>query len=71
VGRGRTLDAAMREVRPVAPGDRPLTPAGALDVARELFHRLDSARAAGDWRAFGEAWDGLRALLGPPRDSAP
>jgi uncharacterized membrane protein (UPF0182 family) len=72
VGRGPTLEVALLQVRPVAPGpERPRTAQGALDLARELFRQLDSARAAGDWRAFGEAFDGLRRLLGPPTDSTP
>jgi uncharacterized membrane protein (UPF0182 family) len=70
VGRGPTLAAAMAGVRPVLAGHAPLTPAGALEAARDWFRRLDSARAAGDWRAFGEAWNGLRGVLAPARDSA-
>jgi uncharacterized membrane protein (UPF0182 family) len=70
VGRGRTLEAALAQVRPVAAGQRPLTPTGALEAAREWFRRLDSARAVGDWRAFGEAWNGLRGVLTPFPDSA-
>jgi hypothetical protein len=63
VGRGPTLVAALEQVRPIGPGDRPTTAAGALDVARDWFRRLDSARAVGDWRAFGQAWEGLRDVL--------
>jgi hypothetical protein len=70
VGRGRTLEAALAQVRPVTAGQRPLTVAGALDAARTWFRRLDSARAVGDWRAFGEAWTGLRGALMPLPDSA-
>jgi hypothetical protein len=72
VGRGPTLEAAMLQVRPVAPGtERPRTAQGALDLARELFRQADSAIGMRDWRAFGEAFDGLRRLLGPARDSTP
>jgi hypothetical protein len=56
IGRGRTLEAALAQVRPKA--------------ARAWFRRLDSARAVGDWRAFGEAWNGLRGALSPLPDSA-
>jgi hypothetical protein len=69
VGRGPTLAAAILQVRPVTAGHPPLSPAGALEAAREWFRRLDSARAAGDWRAFGEAWTGLRGVLLPAPDS--
>jgi uncharacterized membrane protein (UPF0182 family) len=72
VGRGTTLEAALLQVRPVAPGDEhPRTAQGSLDLARELFRQADSALAARDWRTFGEAFDGLRRLLGPARDSSP
>lgn len=70
VGRGRTLPAAMAQIRPVSAVE-PGAPADALESARAWFRRLDSARAAGDWRAFGEAWDGLREALARPRDSLP
>jgi hypothetical protein len=43
----------------------------ALAAARAAFLRLDSARAAGDWKAFGDAWDALRRALLRSRDSNP
>jgi hypothetical protein len=70
IGRGPSLASAITAIRPVRPDQRPSTAAGALDVAREWFRRLDSARAVGDWRAFGEAWDGLRAALQRAPDTA-
>jgi uncharacterized membrane protein (UPF0182 family) len=71
VGRGRSLAEAMGQVRPVAPPSAALEPGDALTAARQAFRRLDSARAAGDWKAFGEAWDGLRRALVRGRDSTP
>jgi hypothetical protein len=71
VGRGRSLVEAMGHVRPVTPPA--MLPGGvdALTAAREAFRRLDSARAAGDWKAFGDAWDALRRALLRGRDSNP
>lgn len=39
--------------------------------ARQWFRRLDAARRSGDWAAFGRAYDRLRRLLAPARDSVP
>jgi hypothetical protein len=36
----------------------------ALSDARAAFLALDSARLAGDWEAFGRAWESLRRALG-------
>jgi hypothetical protein len=69
VGRGPTIEAAMSQVRPLSATHGPLTPDAALEAARQWFRRLDSARAAGDWRSFGEAWSGLRSVLTAPGDS--
>ncbi len=71
VGRGRSLAEAVGRVQPVAP---PVAPAGAADAlaaARAAFRRLDSARAAGDWKAFGDAWESLQRALAGNRDSNP
>ncbi len=38
-------------------------------AAREGFRRLDAARQAGDWAAFGRAYEQLRRLLRAPADS--
>ena len=40
-----------------------------LDEARRLLVRADSALRAGDWDAFGRAWNGLRRALGLSADS--
>jgi hypothetical protein len=71
VGRGRSVAEAMGHVRPVTPPG--MLPGGvdALAAARAAFLRLDSARAAGDWKAFGDAWDALRRALLRNRDSNP
>jgi uncharacterized membrane protein (UPF0182 family) len=37
--------------------------------ARRLFQQLDDARKAGDWTTFGRAYDELRRILGPTKDS--
>lgn len=71
VGRGRSLAEAMGRVQPVVP---PMAPAGAADAlaaARAAFRRLDSARAAGDWKAFGDAWESLQRALAANRDTSP
>jgi hypothetical protein len=39
--------------------------------ARQWFARMDAARRAGDWTAFGRAYEELRSLLGGARDSIP
>jgi hypothetical protein len=79
VGTGAALMDALHHVTPR--GDTAVMFPGATpyEAAQEWFRRLDRARAAGDWAAFGEAWDGLRRVLGlspgrprvappPPRD---
>ena len=65
IGRGRTLPAALRQIRVEEPiPARPPIGGEAWEAARRWFERLDSARAAGDWAAFGEAYDALKRLLG-------
>jgi uncharacterized membrane protein (UPF0182 family) len=39
--------------------------------ARRWFERMDAARRAGDWAAFGRAYQRLRRLLGAGSDSVP
>jgi hypothetical protein len=39
--------------------------------ARQWFGRMDAARRAGDWAAFGRAYEQLRRLLGTRNDSVP
>lgn len=68
IGRGTTLTDALAAIRPERT-EAGVGAASPLDAAREWFRRLDAARAAGDWRAFGEAWDGLRRLLLPETDT--
>jgi hypothetical protein len=41
-----------------------------LDDARRFLVRADSALRAGDWSAFGRAWNGLRRALGLSADSS-
>jgi len=50
----------------LGPGDRARLPA-----ARQWFERMDAARRAGDWAAFGRAYEQLRRLLGSRNDSVP
>jgi hypothetical protein len=61
VGRGPSLALAAARVAAVAP-ERPAE-ADLLPTLREWFDRLDRARSAGDWEAFGVAWERLRGLL--------
>jgi len=60
-GRGPTLADAVARVELLGP-ERPAA-ADLLPALREWFDRLDRARSAGDWDAFGDAWEHLRALL--------
>lgn len=60
-GRGSTVTSALRQVER-RPGDG-LQGATPFEAARAWFRRLDQARVRGDWAAFGEAWEGLRAAL--------
>jgi hypothetical protein len=79
VGTGATLMEALHRVTPRGDTTGMLPGATPYEAAQEWFRRLDRARATGDWAAFGEAWDGLRRVLGlspdgrrvappPPRD---
>jgi len=69
LGRGAGAAAALRDLGGAAP-----SPGGSTadwSAAREWFRRLDAARRAGDWAAFGQAYEQLRRLLRAPSDSAP
>jgi hypothetical protein len=70
LGAGRTLEEAWRNLGGL---DAPLPPGlggTRLDEARRWLARADSALRAGDWAAFGRAFEALRATLGSaPADS--
>lgn len=69
IGHGAGPAAAVRDLSTVsrlAGGG----PAGWAE-ARLWFRRLDAARRAGDWAAFGRAYQQLRRLLASPSDSVP
>lgn len=64
-GVGVGMVQALRGIGPsVRPSPGAAAPVVSVEAAREWFLRLDRARVAGDWEAFGEAWAGLRASLG-------
>lgn len=68
-GRGPTPLAAARDLASVlreGVGGRTGWP-----EARQWFERMDAARRAGDWAAFGRAYEQLRRLLGSRSDSVP
>lgn len=67
VGRGRSLAEALRRAQ-LALRSPPSRGAQWADL-RDWFDRLETARAAGDWAAFGRAYEQLRRLLGVPRDT--
>ncbi len=67
LGRGATPGAAVRAaVREAGPA---LPEAGDWIEARRWFRRLEAARRAGDWAAFGRAYERLRRLLGVAPDT--
>lgn len=70
LGAGRGLEDAWRNLGGL---DAPLPPGlggTRLDEARRWLARADSALRAGDWAAFGRAFEALRATLGSaPADS--
>lgn len=69
VGRGATPAAAARDLAAavaVGPVGR-----GGWSEARQWFERMDAARRAGDWAAFGRAYQQLRGLLASRGDSVP
>ena len=69
VGHGPDAASALRDL---AVASRLGTRSAAeWSEARGWFQRMDAARRAGDWAAFGRAYDQLRNLLAPPHDSVP
>jgi len=64
VGTGTTVLDAMRHL--TARNDSSVTGVTPYEAARAWFRKLDQAREAGDWKAFGDAWDGLRDALDLP-----
>jgi uncharacterized membrane protein (UPF0182 family) len=64
VGRGTAVPGALRGVRTAGAVNAAGPDEGAWLEARRLFERLDAARQAGDWAAFGQAYEALRRLLG-------
>jgi hypothetical protein len=67
-GRTGIGEDALAAARSLERGDVGTGSGGAslvsLAEARAAFLALDSARSAGDWAAFGRAWDALRRALG-------
>jgi uncharacterized membrane protein (UPF0182 family) len=69
VGHGPDAVTALRDLELASRlGDRS---AASWSAARQWFRRLDAARRAGDWAAFGRAYEALRRLLAPAHDSVP
>src|SRR5688572_9604677 len=71
VGAGRTLEAAWDNLLGGSAPVPPVVPSATLDEARRWVQLADSALRAGDWATFGRAFDALRQVLAPPRDSTP
>jgi hypothetical protein len=71
VGAGRTLEAAWDNLLGGSAPVPPVVPSATLDEARRWVQLADSALRAGDWATFGRAFDALRQVLAPPRDSVP
>ncbi len=69
VERGPTLAEALRRLQTAESGPDAATPRWV--EARRWFEQLDSARAVGDWNAFGRAYEALRRVLGAGADPAP
>jgi uncharacterized membrane protein (UPF0182 family) len=69
VGNGPTIGDAAERLRAAT------SPAGGGSRewlrARQWFERMDAARRAGDWNAFGRAYDELRRLLVGASDTLP
>ncbi len=69
VGNGPTLADALQRLQSQVP-----TPGAAgaeWSRARRWFERMDAARRAGDWVAFGQAYDALRRLFVGTTDTVP
>jgi uncharacterized protein len=71
VGRGANAAEALQHLQAQGSGSPAPVAGTPFEAAREWFQRLDRARADGDWRAFGDAWAGLRAALGLDREPTP
>jgi hypothetical protein len=71
VGAGRTLEAAWDNLLGGSAPVPPVVPSATLEEARRWVQLADSALRAGDWATFGRAFDALRQVLAPPRDSIP
>jgi uncharacterized membrane protein (UPF0182 family) len=69
VGHGPDAVTALRDLAVASRLDD--RSAAAWSTARQWFRRLDAARRSGDWAAFGRAYEALRRLLAPVRDSVP
>jgi len=65
VGTGATVLDALRHLT-TRNDSLSVTGATPYEAAQAWFRKLDQARAAGDWKAFGDAWAGLREALGLP-----
>ena len=62
VERGPTVPEALRRLQTTEARPDAATPRWV--EARRWFEQLDSARVAGDWNAFGRAYEALRRVLG-------
>jgi uncharacterized membrane protein (UPF0182 family) len=69
VARGATLRDALASLETTAGPIHALVPR--WGEARLWFRQLDSARQAGDWAAFGRAYEELKRLFGMGVDSTP
>jgi len=69
VGAGRTLESAWDNLLGGSAPLPPVLPSATLDEARRWIQIADSAMRAGDWAAFGRAFDALRQVLSTPTDS--
>jgi len=68
-GAGRTLAEAWDNLRGATAPLPPTVPTASLEEARKWLRIADSALRAGDWAGFGRAFDALKQVLGPERDS--
>jgi len=70
-GAGRTLAEAWDNLRGATAPLPPTVPTASLEEARKWLRIADSALRAGDWAGFGRAFDALKQVIGPERDSLP